>query len=61
MSERGWLKQVLSDAKADVNSWPEWMKNSSWDRTSTRSPKDGPRESPNTPIIAKQAQQKGGD
>jgi hypothetical protein len=26
MSERGWLRQVLSEARADVNTWPDWMK-----------------------------------
>jgi hypothetical protein len=28
MSERGWLKEVLHAAKADVDRWPDWMKNS---------------------------------
>lgn len=59
MSERGWLRQVLSDAKADVNSWPEWMRNSSWDSNPTRLQNDGPPEPADTPIISKQAPQKG--
>jgi hypothetical protein len=26
MDERGWLKGVLEEARAEVNSWPEWMR-----------------------------------
>lgn len=26
MNERGWLKGVLEEARAEVNSWPEWMR-----------------------------------
>lgn len=32
MSERGWLKEILADAKADVNTWPEWLKTSGRER-----------------------------
>lgn len=28
MSENAWLKQVLADAKAAKESWPEWAKTS---------------------------------
>jgi hypothetical protein len=37
MGEKGWLRQVLSDAKADVNTWPDWMKQSGWEREPARS------------------------
>jgi len=33
MSERGWLKEVLEAARADVNAWPEWMRQSSTEST----------------------------
>jgi hypothetical protein len=26
MGEKGWLKTVLDGAKADYESWPEWMR-----------------------------------
>jgi hypothetical protein len=37
MSDRGWLRQVLNEAKADVSAWPDWMQHSSWEREPARS------------------------
>jgi hypothetical protein len=61
MSERGWLRQVLSEAKADVNTWPDWMKQSRCEGEPARSqntrssaaerqsaaPQHGPQQSTN--------------
>lgn len=34
--KKDWLKKVLNDASADVESWPNWMKDSPDDRKPTQ-------------------------
>ena len=58
MSEKAWLKEVLADAKAAKQSWPDWAKKSSVVVTSMNShqSQDAPTISiqlDSPPVVAK--------